>query len=114
MARPQIKIDREKLTNLAKNGAKNTDIAAFFGVNEGTLRKRFKRELLAARAERRLAIRQAQTKSALEGNVTMQIWLGKVELKQRERAELDITSGGKPIKAFLDVDDGDGDSGTTR
>lgn len=101
MGRPKLKIDPEEVEKLAYIGANNLEIAHFFGCNEDTITGRFSDILHKARSKRKSRLRQAQWKSAIEnGNIVMQIWLGKQELGQREKS--DIAIGGlvdaPPIK----------------
>jgi hypothetical protein len=51
------------------------------------------------------SLRRKQYGTAMKGNVTMMIWLGKQWLEQTDRK--DITSNGETIKGYADVDDGD-------
>lgn len=82
MARPRLNIDPLEVRKHAKAGANNCEIADFLFCDEGTIRKRFARELRSGRAERKMILRQAQNKLAADGNATMLIWLGKNELGQ--------------------------------
>lgn len=86
--RPEKEIPVEKVLQLAVLGAKNTEIADFFGCDEGVIRKRFQPQLVEGRAQRKMKIRKWQWDSAEAGNVTMQIWLGKNELGQSEKTDL--------------------------
>jgi hypothetical protein len=85
MARPRLNIDPDKVRQYALIGLKTTEIAGMFGCDEGTLRKRFKREIAEGRAQRMAAIRKAQWDAMKGGNVTMLIWLGKNELGQSDQ-----------------------------
>lgn len=46
----------------------------------------------------KMSLRRAQWKSAENGNVTMQIWLGKQWLGQKEQQELAISADDKAVK----------------
>lgn len=87
MARPKKEIDAKVVEAMAYVGAPNTDIAAYFSVNEGTIRKRFSEILAKARAGRRVKLRELQWDAAKHGNTTMLIWLGKQDLGQADKQE---------------------------
>lgn len=48
----------------------------------------------------KMSLRRAQWQAAEGGNVTMQIWLGKQWLDQKEKNEVAITSDDESIKAM--------------
>lgn len=84
MARPKKhNIDTKQLQNLARLGCTNTEIGDFFGCSENTIR-RYGEYLTKGRAECKMRLRQMQWKSAENGNVTMQIFLGKQVLGQSD------------------------------
>lgn len=87
MARPKLEIDPKIVEAMAYAGAPNTDIAAFLGVNEGTIRKRFSDLLEKTRAGRRTKLREYQWELAKKGNPAMLIWLGKQYLGQSDKQE---------------------------
>jgi hypothetical protein len=84
MARPLLDIDEKVVEGMASVGATDVEIADFCGCSEGTIRKRFSGILTKARASLKTRLRQAQVKSALGGNSTMLIWLGKQMLGQTD------------------------------
>ena len=69
---------------LATRGCPDREIAEWFGVNEDTLRYNFKSYLTKARAHLKQRLRQAQIRTAIEGNPTLLIWLGKNMLGQSD------------------------------
>ena len=69
---------------LATMGCPDREIAEWFGVNEDTLRYNFKSYLTKARAHLKQRLRQAQIRTAIEGNPTLLIWLGKNMLGQSD------------------------------
>lgn len=77
-------IPPDEVYKLATMGCPDREIAEWFGVNEDTLRYNFKSFLTKARAHLKQRLRQAQLRTALEGNATMQIWLGKNMLGQSD------------------------------
>lgn len=85
MARPkEYNIDGEEVLKLARFGCTNIEIADFFGCDESTIRKSYSEFLTKGRSQQKLRLRQLQWKSAENGNITMQIWLGKQILGQNE------------------------------
>ena len=88
MARPKkYNIDTEQLTKLASFGCSNTEIAEFYGCDESLIRKSFSEYLTKGRAKGKIRLRQLQWKSAEKGNVSMQIFLGKNILGQKDKLE---------------------------
>jgi hypothetical protein len=77
-------IPPQEVEDLAALGCKDTEIAAWFGVNDNTLRYQFSEELTKGRENLKQSLRRAQLKAALSGNVVMLIWLGKNILGQSE------------------------------
>lgn len=73
------------------------EIADFFGVSEDTVESWCKdnygmtfSEVYKRRSSQgNISLRRWQLKSAEKGNVTMQIWLGKQHLGQKEKVEVD-------------------------
>jgi hypothetical protein len=83
-------LDPEKVKALAAGGATDAEIAAYFERPVASITGRFRKQLKAGRARRRISIRQAQNKAALvKGNATLLTWLGKNELGQTERPVAD-------------------------
>ena len=88
MARPKkYHIDTEQLQKLAKLGCTNKEMGDFFGCSADLLDKSYSDILLKGRAEQKMRLRQLQWKSAENGNVTMQIFLGKNILGQQDKLE---------------------------
>ena len=88
MARPKkYHIDTEQLQKLAKLGWTNKEMGDFFGCSADLLEKSYSEFLTKGRAEQKMRLRQLQWKSAENGNVTMQIFLGKNILGQQDRLE---------------------------
>ena len=88
MARPKkYTIDTKQLQKLAKFGCTNKEMAEFFGCSADLLEKNYSEFITKGRAEQKLRLRQLQWKSAEKGNVTMQIFLGKNILGQKDKLE---------------------------
>ena len=79
------------------------EMAAWFGITRETLVRRKKGDILDAiergKAKGRASLRRAQFQNALNGNATMQIWLGKQLLGQRDIVTTEHTGAdGGPIQ----------------
>lgn len=105
MARPRKDIDAEQVQKLASLGLKNTEIADFFAVDEGTIRKRFSERLTKGRTLRKAKLRELQWRAAEGGNIAMLIFLGKNELGQSDKQEVNqsIAVTGNFDRLFSDV-----------
>lgn len=77
-------IPAEDVIKLARMGCKHSEIAEWFDIDENTLRYNFSAELTKGRLELNQSLRQAQIRSALSGNATLLIWLGKNILGQSD------------------------------
>lgn len=93
MARPRLKIDPQQVEALAALHCTNVEIAAFFGCHVDTVRDRFSTELAKGREKGKIKLRRLQWQSAENGNVTMQIFLGKQYLGQSDRTTLETVNG---------------------
>jgi len=87
--RPRAEIDQTTVIKLARLHCNQTEIAEWFGVTESVIRRRYGDLIKQCQAETRARLRHEQIKQALNGNVTMLIFLGKVLLHQREDAAAD-------------------------
>jgi excisionase family DNA binding protein len=103
LGRPEKKIDGKVVAAMYYAGATTEEIADYLGVSRDTLERRFKAERLKSKASRKLRLRQAQWKTAVGGsgippNPTMQIWLGKQELGQKDVSRQELSDAdGKPL-----------------
>ena len=88
MPRQKLKIDKEKVEQLASFGCTTSEIGSFFGCDEGTIRNRFSENLTKGKEKGKIRLRQMQWKAADKGNVTMLIWLGKQLLGQADKSEV--------------------------
>jgi hypothetical protein len=92
-------IDVEKMEALGRINCTHEEIASVLGMCVRTFRERLsENEELRSRLERakhdgRSSLRRAQWKSALAGDRTMLVWLGKNELGQTDRQ--DVTQTGR-------------------
>jgi AraC-like DNA-binding protein len=100
MARPKINIDWSTVEKLCLIQCTGEEIASVLGCSYDTLERRCKEEYEESFAEYikressggKASLRRAQWKKAIDdGNATMQIWLGKQYLGQRDKQEEVIT-----------------------
>lgn len=92
MPRPLANIDPKAVYEMAADGCKTKEIADSFGVSEDTITNRFSVELAKGRADIRISLRRWQLKAARNGNVVMQIWLGKQMLGQKDKSDEEIAA----------------------
>jgi hypothetical protein len=83
-------IDERIVRAMALAGGTNGEIAEFCGCSRTVIEKRFGEILVEARSGRKLRLRQKQYQMAMEGNVTMLIWLGKQELGQYDESRIRV------------------------
>ena len=110
--RPKAILDTSRIEEYALSGASVRDIAGALEVDEAVIRRRYKKIVDKARADRHILLRKAQTAAALGGNPTVLIWLGKNELGQTDA--MDLTSGGKPCRFFPITLEGDKEASDER
>lgn len=91
------KIKKEEFEKLCSMWCTLVEIADFFNVSEDTVESwckdvysmRFSEVYKRKCSKGNILLRRWQMKSAEKGNVTMQIWLGKQHLGQREKLEVE-------------------------
>src|SRR5271157_1105276 len=89
---PQKQIDWDEVEKAIMEGCNGTQVAAFLGIHPDTLYLRcqndhkvvFSAYYQEKREKGNKLLHQAQYRTALKGNPTMQIWLGKQRMKQRD------------------------------
>jgi hypothetical protein len=99
MARKTIPIDWEVATMLCGMQCTKVEVAAVLKISEDTLERALKREKNTTfsefyeqhQASGKASLRRMQWESARNGNVTMQIWLGKQVLGQTDRTDISGT-----------------------
>ncbi len=102
--RPKKPIDMEMVSKLAMIHCTMEEIASFFDVHVDTLRNRegfldvYKRGM----DDGKKSLRRMQFTSAEKGNVTMQIWLGKQYLKQRDQV-VDVNEEQERLDKIVDA-----------
>lgn len=113
MGRPQKEINKEQFEELCKMQCTLDEIAGFFKCSPDTIQNWCKKEYEDIYSvvykkyaqDGRISLRRAQLKSALNGNVTMQIWLGRQLLGQTDKQVLSLDTeeeNKKLAKEFMD------------
>lgn len=105
--RPRIKIDYAACEKLARIMCTQSEIAEVLGVSLSTLEhdKEFLRIHKKGIEAGKASLRRMQWKSAEDGNVTSQIWLGKQYLGQRDKQEL-TGKDGEQLSVKFEIVDG--------
>jgi len=99
--RNKIKIDYKIVDNLAGIQCTEEEIATVLGVSVKTLQRdeEFSRVYKSAITKGKKSLRRWQFETAKAGNPTMQIWLGKVYLGQRDPKDVRVsTPEGKKLE----------------
>lgn len=99
--RPRKHIDLELAADLAGIFCTQEEIAGIMKVSVDTLQrnKEFCGVYKKAQENAKQSIRRAQYRKAIEGNVVMQIWLGKQYLGQSDKQQTELTGkDGTPIQ----------------
>ena len=102
--RPRLEFDLRLVEDLGKIQSTHSELAAVLNVSIETVKRRLKEDPeFCAAYEKGLengksSLRRIQWKAALGGNTTMQIWLGKQYLSQRDMHSAELTGAkGEPL-----------------
>lgn len=110
MGRPRVEIDWDSLDKLCEMQCTEVEIARFFKCGIDAINSACKREKGKTFREYRdevgvsglVSLRRAQFTTALNGNPSMQIWLGKQLLGQKDQSKTEHTgAGGGPIQVDM-------------
>ena len=82
--RPKKEIDATQVKQLARIGCTLPEMAAVLECSRATLMRRFATIIKEGQKHLKASLRRWQYTAAQGGNVTMQIWLGKQFLNQKE------------------------------
>jgi hypothetical protein len=93
VGRPEIPVDENVVRRLAQAGVPVTDISHIVGLSRTRLYERFGTLLDKSAAEGSVSLRIKQHALALNGNVTMLVWLGKNRLGQTDKQEVGGPNG---------------------
>lgn len=84
----KLDINTTQLEELAQRFWKISEIAAFFGCSESTIKHRFAQNLVNGREKGKGTLRDWQLNAAKKGSAALLIWLGKQYLGQTEKIEV--------------------------
>ena len=110
MGRPKKEIDQNEFEKLCVLQCTKADIANWFECCEDTIenwcKKTYGETFSAVFAQKRekgkVSLRRLQWKSAEAGNVTMQIFLGKQYLGQKDQSGIEVTENNDKMAKMLD------------
>lgn len=117
MARPKLEVTPQMLmavTHIAERQCPDEEIAAYLGISYSTFkrRKREDPELSEAvelgRDTGKQKLRNVQWESAMGGDRTMMIWLGKQYLGQSDKTDF-LGRDGKPFEFTIAINSQNGD-----
>ena len=83
-SKKHYKLDVDLISKLATIHCTSAEIAEVAGTSVSTLEKRYKGVIDKGRADGKKSLRRAQLEKALNGDVRMQIWLGRQWLDQKD------------------------------
>lgn len=86
MAKKDISIEKQ-VEKLASYGLTNKEIAEALGFDDSTLKRKFENFLTKGKANLKQRLKRKQIEVAMNGNVSMLIWLGKQYLGQAEKLD---------------------------
>jgi len=98
MGRPRLEFDLRQVEELGRIQSTQAELAAVLGCGLSTVKDRLANDPEFSTAYQRgleagkSSLRRLQWKSAVGGNVTMQIWLGKQYLGQQDRQMTEVLS----------------------
>jgi hypothetical protein len=97
LGRPRIMLDEELIARLIGKAFTVQYVAEYLGVSEDTLHRNYSGALRKGRVFRNGCLQAKQYQTAMaKNNVTMQIWLGKQWLGQKDKIE--NSEGHKPLE----------------
>lgn len=110
MGRPLIDINEKQFESLCGLQCTEQEICDYFGVSPKTLiswckrtyGESFSKVFAQKRGTGKISLRRAQMQSALGGNTTMLIWLGRNYLGQSEKDKTE-SQAVEPVKVIIDV-----------
>ena len=96
--RPRLQFDLRQVEEMGRIQSTQAEVAAVLGCGLSTVKDRLQNDAeFSAAYERGLetgksSLRRLQWKSAVGGNITMQIWLGKQYLDQQDKKMTEVVS----------------------
>lgn len=101
--RPRAKVDAKQVGKLAELGCTSDEIGEWFNVDGSVIRRNFGHVMRQAKAKTKAKLRNAQLETALKGDKTMLVWLGKQLLSQSDNGQ----RGGDDVRILPWTDDDD-------
>ena len=110
--RPKYVIDWSLVDELLEADCEGTEVAAYLGIAADTLYDRCVKEngvifsayLREKKAKGNTTLKQKQYETAMDGDKTMLIWLGKNRLNQRDKLDHDVSIQEYTVKLPDDQD----------
>ena len=99
----EIILTDESLESMAAMGLTDKEICHLTGLTQNQWRTNYKDILARGRARLAQSLRKAQIASALKGNASLLIWLGKVYLNQKEAIDHSLTAEHRAISITPNV-----------
>ena len=96
--RPPKPVDGLQVIKLASEGLTQEEVAASLDVSSHVISSRFRDQYKKGCQLRTASLRRKQTKRALAGSDTMLIWLGKQDLGQADKVDVDAKLRGAFIE----------------
>lgn len=91
MATAKTDIDPELIRKLAGIQCTHAEIAQIVGCSESHIDKKYGPQIAEWREAGKASLRRKQWEKAMDGNITMLIWLGKQYLSQSDKQTVDQT-----------------------
>ena len=112
MARPKIEINWTTVNNMCAIHCTGEEIASVIGVSYDTIERRVKSEFKMSFADYikknsangKMSLRRKQYETAMSGNTTMLVWLGKQYLGQTDKQVVDNTSSDGSMSPNLKIE----------
>jgi hypothetical protein len=90
MARPRLELDEDQIEKLAAIMCTMEEIASVVECSVDTLERRYAEVIKRGRERGKMSLKRKQYETAMKGNVSMLIWLGKQHLGQRDKSKDEI------------------------
>lgn len=109
MARPRKKIDAEQVRKLAAINCSHAEIGSVLGCSADLLQRRYAAVIKEGRDHGCMSLKRKMFETAMNGNVTMMIWLSKQMLGYRDQVELreEKKEEYKPLESMREDDKDD-------
>ncbi len=99
MARPLLDIDPEQVEQLAAIDCTMKEMAAVLNCSVDTLENRFSDVIAKGKEVGKMSLRRKMWNTAMNGNVTMMIWLSKQRLNYKENLKQETVQTNVAVEA---------------